>query len=314
MARYSNLFIKKVYREMLRIRQFEKSLIDPILSKEIETPCHLCIGQEAVAVGICQDLNPDDYVFGNHRSHGHYLAKGGNMNALAAEIYGKTTGCCKGFGGSMHLLEIKSGFMGAVPIISATIPMAVGAALKFKMDHEPRVVVSFFGDGATNEGIFYESMNFAALHSLPILFVCENNLYSTHVPIRQHCAVERLKNIASPFMHSEDINGNNVFQVYTKAKDFIDECRNGKGPFFMECQTYRLCGHVGPDDNVLGDHKDIRPESEIKEWEEKDPLKNWEKYISETELKEIQAEVLAAHEFARNSNYPDEEELGIYVY
>jgi len=274
MKYYSKSLLIRLYRAMLRIRLCEESFVQPILDKRIRCPVHLCSGQEAAAVGVCAALGRRDYVFGNHRSHGHYLAKGGNMKALVAELYGKTGGCSRGRGGSMHVIDPDCGFLGSAPIVAGTISLAVGAALACKIRRDWRVTVAFFGDGATDEGVFYESLNLAALHRLPVIFVCENNLYSTHLPIRE-CRAEMniAKTPASLGISSWRVDGNDAVAVYQKARAAVSLCRRGKGPVFIECLTYRLRGHVGPDDNVQGLHSDIRPKSEIARWRKRDPLK-----------------------------------------
>ena len=177
---YSKSLLEKLYRIMVRIRFCEESFVQPILAREVLCPCHLYSGEEAIAVGICASLNDEDYVFGNHRSHGHYLAKGGGMNQLVAEIYTRETGCSGGRGGSMHLIDVEKGMLGSAPIVAGTISLAMGAALASSIRKDNRVTVSFFGDGATGEGVLYESLNFAALKKLPIIFACENNFYATH--------------------------------------------------------------------------------------------------------------------------------------
>lgn len=200
MKKYSKEFLRQLYRTMLRIRLCEESFIEPILNGDIHCPVHLYSGEEAIAAGICASLNKTDYIFGNHRSHGHFLAKGGSMNELAAEIYCKETGCSSGRGGSMHLIDPDVGMMGSAPIVAGTISLALGAALAASIRKDNQVAVCFFGDGTTGEGVLYESLNFAALKKLPIVFVCENNLYATHMPVRE-CRVENsIYKIAEPFV------------------------------------------------------------------------------------------------------------------
>jgi len=314
-----------LYRMMLRIRCFEESLVQPILNREIRTPCHLCSGQEAVAVGICAALTKDDYVFGSHRSHGHFLAKGGSLNALAAEIYCKANGCSRGRGGSMHLVDPDIGMLGSAPIVAGTIPLALGAALAASLRMDGRVAVSFFGDGATGEGVLYESLNFAALKKLPIIFVCENNLYATHMPIRG-CRVDiPICRIAEPFgIENHTVEGNDVLAVYDAGLKAVEACRNGTGPVFLECMTYRFRGHVGPDDNVQGLHTDIRPKEELASWLNKDPIQKLERYLIDhigVGVMEVQMikdtvaqEVREARAFAENSPRPHGKELNEYVF
>jgi pyruvate dehydrogenase E1 component alpha subunit len=310
---------------MLRIRLVEESLVEPIIKGDIRTPVHLYSGEEAVAAGICASLSKSDYVFGNHRSHGHYLAKGGNMGRMVAEIYGKETGCSKGRGGSMHLIDPENGVLGIVPIVAGTISLALGAALASKIRKDNRVTVSFFGDGATGEGVLYESLNFAALKKLPIIFACENNLYSTHLPIKEIRVNENISETAIPFgITSIRIDGNNVLDVYEAGKMAVEQCRKGEGPYFIEFLTYRFRGHVGPDDNIQGSHTDIRPASELQSWLKRDPIKLLQvllidnNLLSETEISiiinEVGKEVEEATSFALNSNYPNPSELLKYVY
>ncbi len=312
-------------RTMLRIRLFEEALVEPILSGEIRTPCHLTSGQEAVAAGLCAALSRDDYVFGNHRSHGHFLAKGGSMKALAAEVYCRETGCSRGRGGSMHLIDPDMGMLGSAPIVAGTIALAMGAALASSIRADGRVSVSFFGDGATGEGVLYESLNFAALRRLPVIFACENNLYATHMPIRE-CRVDLpIARIAEPFgIHSVTVDGNDVLQVLDASRGAVGACRGGSGPVFMEFLTYRFRGHVGPDDNVQGLHTDIRPSEEVREWIGKDPIDRFERSLRDRGVMdegglqalrdEATAEVREALAFARDSKRPDARELMRHVF
>ncbi len=322
---YNKDFLEKIYWMMLRIRECEESLVNPILKGDIKCPVHLYSGQEAIATGIGAVLEQDDYIFGNHRSHGHYLAKGGDMGEMIAEIYGKEQGCSKGRGGSMHLISPENGILGIVPIVSGTISLALGSALASKIRKHNRVTVSYFGDGATGEGVLYESMNFAALKKLPIIFACENNLYSTHLPIDEIRTNQNIYNIAKPFeIESYRVDGNNVLEVYKTAKKSVDYCRKGNGPVFIEFLTYRFRGHVGPDDNVQGSHTDIRPKEEIEAWFKKDPIKLFAKYLLENNLmteeelllihRKVEEEVKLANEFALNCPKPDKKDLFKYVF
>ena len=317
--------LKNLYKIMIKIRFCEESLVDGILKGDIKTPCHLYTGQEAVAVGVCSALEEKDYVFSNHRSHGHYLAKGGDLKELIAEIYTKETGCSKGRGGSMHVIAKEKGFLGSAPIVAGTISLALGAALSIKIKKEKKVSVSFFGDGAAGEGVLYESLNFAALKKLPLIFVCENNLYSTHLSIKECRPDEPIYRIAEPFgITAFQIDGNDVLKVFETAKKAVDLCQQGKGPVFIECLTYRIRGHVGPDDNIQGEHTDIRPEQEIEEWKKKDPIKKFEKYLLENQIlkeeeienikEETEKEIEGAHEFAKESPDPKSEEVNKYIF
>jgi len=322
---YSIDILCDLYKTMFRIRSFEESLVEPILNSEIRTPCHLYSGQEAVAVGLCTALSKDDYIFGNHRSHGHFLAKGGSLKAMAAEIYCREAGCSRGRGGSMHLIDPDVGLLGSAPIVAGTISLALGAALASSIRKDGRVTVCFFGDGATGEGVLYESLNFAALKKLPLIFACENNLYATHMPIRE-CRVNLpISRIAEPFgIEIHTVDGNDVLQVRDEGQHAVETCRIGNGPVFMEFMTYRYRGHVGPDDNIQGNHTDIRPREEVAIWMEKDPIKKFERYLTdqgmmdENELQDIRNEVADeirdAKDFAINSPRPSGEDLTKYVF
>ncbi len=310
----------KMYETMYLIRRIEEKIGDLILAGAIKTPCHLYIGEEAVATGVCSALNKEDYIFGNHRSHGHYIAKGGDIKKLMAEIFCKKTGCSEGKGGSMHVVAPEIGLLGTPPIVSASIPIAVGAALSSVLRDEKRVAVSFFGDGATNEGVFYESLNFASLKKLPVIFVCENNFYSTHMPISKILADTNIAKKAEGFgLPGIQIDGNDVVKVYETAKEAIEKARNGEGPTLIECLTYRWRGHVGPDDNIQGTHTDIRPREELDSWKAKCPIKRLEEtLIKENILSEesknqisqkIEKEAEEAIKFAKESPYPKTEEL-----
>jgi len=314
-----------LYRTMLRIRLSEESLVDPILRGDVCTPCHLYSGEEAIATGVCTALSKDDYIFGNHRSHGHYLAKGGSLKAMMAEIYCKETGCSRGRGGSMHLIDPDVGMMGSAPIVAGTISLSVGAALAASIRKDNRVAVSFFGDGATGEGVLYESINFAALKKLPVIFACENNLYATHMPIRECRVNQPISRIAEPFgIEIHSVDGNDVLQVYEASRQAVETCRRGNGPVFIEFMTYRFRGHVGPDDNIQGCHTDIRPHKELNEWLQRDPIRLFEAYLLDNQLLdapsldnirgEAEQEVEAALDFAKHSARPKDEELSAYVY
>jgi TPP-dependent pyruvate/acetoin dehydrogenase alpha subunit len=325
MKTYPPELLRDLYTTMLRIRVCEESLVDPILSGDVRCPCHLYTGEEAIAAGVCAVLSKEDYVFGTHRSHGHFIAKGGGIKEMIAEIYGKETGCCRGRGGSMHVIDPENGVVGVAPIVAGTIPLAVGAAMAISIRKQPQVAVCFFGDGATGEGVFFESLNFAALKKLPVIFVCENNLYSTHMPISECRPNPDIHRLGAPFdIASFEVDGNDVLEIYEQARQAKEICLTGQGPVLLECKTYRLRGHVGPDDNIQGTHTDIRPEHEIAQWQKKNPLGKLEQYIvshhimDKTDLRSIQStieqEVREAHSFAQNSPFPDPSELTHYVF
>jgi len=280
-------------------------------------PVHLYTGQEAVATGVCANLRKDDYVFSTHRSHGHYIAKGGDIKTLMAELYGRVTGCSKGRGGSMHLASPDVGLLGSSAIVAGTIPLAVGTALAFSLQEQDAVSVAFFGDGAANEGVFYESLNFASLKKLPVIFVCDNNLYSTHMPISACLADTCIYKKAEIFnMPGIRIDGNNVFEVFRAAKRAIKDARRGNGPTLLECMTYRWRGHVGPNFDL---DKGLRSKEELDYWMDRCPIKALEEFLrqhdilSESEKTQIgegiDKEVEEAFIFAKESPYPAENEL-----
>ena len=310
--------LRSMYITMLRIRKFEERVAELLSPEpEIKCPVHLYIGQEAVAAGVCANLRIDDYVFSTHRSHGHYIAKGGDIKALMAELYGKVTGCAKGKGGSMHLASPDVGLPGSCAIVAGTVPLAVGAALAFPMQKRDTVSVAFFGDGAINEGVWYESLNFASLKKLPVVLICENNLYSTHMPISACLADTNIYQKAEAFcLPGVRVDGNNVIKVYEAAKKAIEDARGGKGPTLIECMTYRWRGHVGPNYDL---DKVLRSKEELDYWMNRDPIKTLEGFLanhhamSESEKiqihKSIDKEIEEAILFARESPYPDESSL-----
>lgn len=266
-----------LYSMMVRIRAFEDCVADLIDAGEIQCPCHLYTGQEAVAAGVCSSLGTDDWVYSTHRSHGHYIAKGGDLKALMAELFGRKNGCSHGHGGSMHLAQPDKGLPGSSAIVAGTISLAVGTGLAFSIRENPFVSVAFFGDGATNEGLFYEALNFAALKKLPVLFICENNLYSTHLPIDQCLANPQIIKIARAFgISGKRINGNDVIEVYNAATTAIEEIRKGNGPVFLECMTYRWRGHVGPRDDI---DKGLRSKDELDRWIRSCPIERLGRYL-----------------------------------
>jgi acetoin:2,6-dichlorophenolindophenol oxidoreductase subunit alpha len=317
--------LEQMYRAMVRIRLCEEGFVEPIISGEIRCPVHLSSGQEAGAVGVGHALQKQDLVFGTHRSHGHYLAKGGDLRRMVAEIFCRETGCARGRGGSMHVIDAEMGMMGAAPIVAGTVPLAVGAALGIVIRQAPAVAVAFFGDGALGEGTVYESMNLAAVRRLPVLFVCENNLYSTHLPIGE-CRLRQTTADAGESLGvpGGSVDGNDVLAVYEAARQARARAIRGSGPSFLELRTYRLRGHVGPDDNIQGQHVDIRPAEEVARWRKKDPIRRFERYLlrdagfTRARLDriraEIEAEVLEAFSFARSSPFPPSEEFEKHVF
>ncbi len=310
-----------MYRTMMRIRIAEESIAELLEKKEIGCATHLYTGQEAIATGVCAALTKEDYIFGGHRSHGHYLAKGGDLRMLMAELYGKVSGCARGRGGSMHLVAPEVGLLGTVPLVAATIPIAVGAALASKLRGEQRVSVPFFGDGATEEGHFHESLNLAAVYRLPVIFVCENNLYSSHMHISERRAKDNIyKSGEAHGMPGLSLDGNDVVAVYRATVDAVHRARKGEGPSLLECRTYRWRGHVGPSmDMDVG----VKRSDELRDWLPKDPIVRTQTLLLDSGMKnaridelerEIQLEIQNAIRFARESSYPPATELKNHVF
>jgi TPP-dependent pyruvate/acetoin dehydrogenase alpha subunit len=305
---------KRLFYQMLRIRTVEEAIATVYPEQEIRCPVHLCIGQEAVAAGACATLSSEDYVVGGHRSHGHFLAKGGSLRAMTAELYGRETGCCRGTGGSMYLVDLAAGFLGATPIVASTIPIGVGSAFASMLRGESRVSMIFFGEAATEEGVFHESVNFAVLHKLPVVFVCENNLYSVYSPmsVRQSEDREVFEVAAGHGLESRQADGNDVVTVYNEAETAVARARSGEGPTFLEFKTYRWLEHCGPNyDNDLG----YRSPAEFQEWKKRCPVERHRRSLLErgvigeieaTSLtEEIQREVDEAFAFAKSSPFPE---------
>lgn len=290
--------------QLLRIRMIEESIADRYHEQKMRCPVHLSIGQEAIAVGVCSQLKQTDYAVSGHRAHAHYLAKGGGLKKMVAEIYGKKTGCCQGRGGSMHLVDLSVGFLGSTPIVGGSIPVGVGAAFGSMLQGEARLVTIFLGEGATEEGVFAECLNFAALKKLPILFVCENNLYSVYSPLCVRQPEERsLPLLAEAHgIFALEGDGNDLETVMTLAEKGVSHIREGKGPCLLELSTYRFREHCGP-------HLDpYQPEEEVRYWQERDPLNE-----IEIDRREILQEIEEAFAFAEVSPFPEkgggEEEL-----
>lgn len=233
---------------MLRIRRVEEALATRYAEQEMRCPMHLCIGQEAIAVGVGSTLLVSDKMYSNHRAHGHYLGKGGGLNAMIAELYGRASGCCGGRGGSMHMIDLDVGFMGATPIVGGTVPLAVGSAWASKLQNKTDITVVFFGDGCFEEGVVHESLNFATLHDLPILFVCENNDFSVYTRRNERQPDRSIHRVAAAHgIKTAHIDGNDVEMVFSLTNKAINDLRMGNGPWFLECSTYRWREHCGPD-------------------------------------------------------------------
>lgn len=298
-----------LYHQMLRIRMVEEEIARRYHEQEMRCPVHLYIGQEAIATGVCAHLEKKDIVLSNHRSHGHYLAKGGSLPALIAELYGKETGCSKGRGGSQHLIDLSANFWGSTPIVGGVIPVATGIAWAVKMNRHKKVVVVFIGDAAIEEGVFYESLNFASLKKLPILYVCENNFYSILTPLHDRQPDRPIYTMAKAHkMLSFAEDGNDIGRVYKTAQKALLAIRAGHGPAFIEFHTYRLKEHCGPNEELIGD----RPLHEYKTWQKRSPIKAVEKELKKHEVtadtlakmrQAITKEISDAFTFALKSPY-----------
>jgi TPP-dependent pyruvate/acetoin dehydrogenase alpha subunit len=311
-----------MYRQLLRIRLVEEAIACRYHENEMRCPTHLCIGQEAIAVGVSAHLRRGDLVFSGHRSHGHYLAKGGDLRSMIAELYGRVTGCAGGKGGSQHLIDMSCGFMGSAPILASTISVGVGAAWAIAMNGDSHVVALYFGDGATEEGTFHEAMNFASVKRLPVLFICENNLYSVHSPLdvrqpkRPISALGPAHGMAA--LHGD---GNDVETVYHLAGEAISRARSGDGPTIIELATYRWMEHCGPNGDI---ELNYRTAAELAAWKERDPVAAYREALiaagrmtpaEELALRrQIEDEVDQAFSFARGSAFPPATDLLSHVY
>jgi TPP-dependent pyruvate/acetoin dehydrogenase alpha subunit len=317
-------WLRRLYSEMLRIRMIEEELVRRYSEQEMRCPVHFSIGQEAVAVGVCQALGQKDSVLSGHRSHAHYLARGGDLKRMVCELYGKAAGCSGGKGGSMHLIDHSVNFLGSTSIVAGTIPVAVGVAFANQLKRLAGTVVMFLGDAATEEGLFYESVNFAALHKLPILFICENNLYSVYSPLEVRQSSLRKNHLLAESLGVQakgELDGNDAPVVYEAVQSAIDSIRSEAGPFFLEFNTYRWLEHCGPGyDNDIG----YRTEKEFQEWKQRDPLEVLEKRIkaqssgyedfNQAETKKFQSEILVAINFGKGAPFPQEKSLSEDVY
>lgn len=309
--------------DMLRIRLAEEAIAEFVESGAARCPCHLGIGQEAVAVGVSAHLRASDRVYGGHRSHAHYMALGGDVFEMFAEVLGRVDGVSKGMGGSMHLYKPSIGFHGSVPIVGATIPIAVGAAIAAQMDRNGDVAVCYFGDGACEEGVLHESLNLAAVMKLPVLFICENNLYSSHLDIKLRQPSDSVARFASAHsIATEIVDGNDVIAVAQASARLISRAREGGGAGFMEAVTYRWRGHVGADENI--DVGVRRSRESVDAWKRRDPVRRLHQALiargsfDDASLKmmndQIAADVKAAAARALKCEYPPGSALLDLVY
>jgi TPP-dependent pyruvate/acetoin dehydrogenase alpha subunit len=311
-----------MYRSMLRIRMVEEDIAGRYAQQEMRCPVHLSSGQEATAVGVCDVLQHTDRVFSTHRCHAHYLAMDGDLRAMLAEIYGKAAGCIGGRGGSMHLTDPDKGLIASVPIVGSSIPLAVGTALSDQIDGSDRVSVAFFGDASVEEGVFHESANFASLRKLPVLFVCENNLYSVYTPLNERQPKRRISELTRGHeIPSSTLDGNDVAAVYQSTREAVARARQGGGPTFLVFDTYRWREHCGPGfDNHLG----YRTEAEYESWRVRCPIELHWKYLQRRKfltledekalVAELKLEIDAAFDFARAAPLPDPSQAEAHVY
>lgn len=302
--------LKDIYFMMNKIRKFEEKALHLFETNKLRGSVHLCIGEEASPATVCALLNPDDYITSTHRGHGHCIAKGADVRMALAELMGKATGYCKGRGGSMHIADVSAGNLGANAIVGGGIPIAVGAAMASQMQKNGRIAVSFFGDAATNEGVFHEALNFAAVWKMPVVFVCENNGYGISVPQWESTAVKDISVRAAAYdIPGVTVDGNDVLAIAQAFKAAEERARAGEGPTLIECKTYRWLGHW------TGDPQPYRTREEVEEWKKKCPIKRLKNYLlengmaTEEELTALedkaQALIDEAEEFALNSPEPD---------
>jgi acetoin:2,6-dichlorophenolindophenol oxidoreductase subunit alpha len=308
--------LRDFLREMLLIRRFEEKVEERFRAGELPGFLHVAIGQEAVAVGVCQALEDGDVFASTHRAHGHTLARGTHPNEVMAELYGKKEGCSRGYGGSMHLYDVERGNLGANAVVGGGLPAIAGAALAFKLRGEPRVAVAFFGDGATNIGTFHEALNLAQLWRVPAVFVCENNHWAESTPARQHLPIEDLEQRAVAYgMESLKVDGQDVEAVYLAMLRALEHGRGGEGPVFLLCETFRLVGHY------VGDPQVYRPKDELAHLREtQDPIDKARERVelSDDEFESLDREVTeiveSSVEFAKNGTDPMPEDALNNVY
>ncbi len=308
-----------LYEQMVKIRKFEEKLYEVFLTRPMPGSMHQYNGQEAVAVGVCAHLNKDDYVSSTHRGHGHCIAKGADINAIMAEMFAKKTGCCKGMGGSMHIADFGVGMLGANSIVGGGIPIAVGAGWTCKYKKLKRVSVVFFGDGASNEGSFHESMNLAAIWNLPVIFVCENNIYGFSTHYKRTMRIDDIADRAAGYgIPGYVVDGQDLLAVYKIAGEAIENARNGKGPALIECKTYRYRGHS------RFENPNYRTKEELKQWQKRDPINLFGEHLSkeykvkQEELDKIavgaEAIMEAAVRFSEQSPDPQPRDYEGYIF
>ncbi len=311
-----NINAVTLYKEMKKIRLSEERIGLKFQEQKMRTPMHLYLGQEAIAVGVCQNLVKEDVIYSNHRGHGHYIAKGGSIAKLVAELYNKEGGCSKGRGGSMHIIDNEAGVGLTSSIVSGNVPIATGEAMAFKMKHTDNVAVTFFGDGASEEGCVYESICYAALHKLPILYICENNEYAMYTGLDKREPASDISMKFQGILPTIIVDGNDVKKTYEAASEAVERARRGEGPTFIEFKTYRFANHY---ETKGGDPLGFRPQEEYDSWKQRCPIKILEnKLLAENILSneiiteidnEINSEIDKAFEYAFESELPKADDI-----
>ncbi len=315
--------MKNLFYQMLRIRMIELSIVQNYNNWKMRCPVHLSIGQESAAVGICANLKKNDEIVTAHRSHAHYLAKGGSLKKMIAELHGKETGCAEGLGGSMHLIDLNQNITAAVPIVGSTIPIGVGKAWANKLNSANNIVVIFFGDGATEEGVFFESLDFAVLKNLKILFVCENNKYSVYSSLKKRQSKKRnlIKIAKAMGLNTQLFKDHDVLNIYKNTKKIINTIKKKSVPCLIQINTWRYLEHCGPNyDDNLG----YRKKRDKKYWSKRDQIYKYENLLKKKGLiktqdiidmkHELQNEINSAFKFAEKSNFPSKKILKKYIY
>lgn len=310
----------ELLKTMLRIRRFEMAVSEHIQRGDLPGFAHLYVGEEAIAAGVCAALKPDDYIISTHRGHGHCIAKGADLKLLMAELWGRKTGYCKGRGGSMHIYAREINIFGTNGIVGGGLPLSLGPALHAKLNQSKQVSVCFFGDGACNNGTFHESINMAAVQNLPVIFVCENNLYATVTAVHEATKTKNFADRAAGYgIPGIIVDGNDVLNVLGEANKAVTSARNGEGPKLLECKTYRHFGHYVGEPGT-----GYRTPEEVEEWKKKDPIPRFCQYLEENGIidaggirvieQEIEKEVKEAVEFAKESAHPDPETAADHVW
>ncbi len=323
MKKFDKKLYFKLYEKMLLIREVEEKIAEKYRENEMRCPTHLCIGQEAISSGVSLNLNKSDTVVSTHRSHGHYLGKGGNVEKMIAEIYGKSDGCSKGYGGSMHLIDLNVNFMGSTAIVGNSMPVGVGLAMSSKLENYKSISCIYFGEGCTEEGVFSESLNFAIVKNLPALFVCENNMYSVYSNLEARQPINRkiYKMVKAMGIKTYHSNGNKILDVYNTANSAINYIKKFKKPAFVEFKTYRWREHCGPNyDNNIG----YRKEEEFLYWKNKDPIRMFKNYLIKNQIfskyffdkldNSMKNKVIEAFNFAENSKFPSRKNINKNIY